>query len=66
VLFKELPDSAITVKVGLKKTAATYFVNETRRVRSLLNKFIEADRNKELNYRKTGANKMLKFLGTRV
>ncbi|HSI70841.1 MAG TPA: bifunctional alpha,alpha-trehalose-phosphate synthase (UDP-forming)/trehalose-phosphatase [Gillisia sp.] len=46
VLFKELPDSAITVKVGLKKTGATYFVNETKKVRSLLNKFIEGDRNK--------------------
>lgn len=42
-LFKELPDSAITVKVGLKKTAATYFVHETERVRNLLKKFIEND-----------------------
>lgn len=40
-LFKELPDSAITVKVGLKKTSATYFVHETRRVRELLKKFSE-------------------------
>lgn len=45
-LFKELPESAVTVKVGLKKTAATYFVNETSRVRSLLNKFIEIDADK--------------------
>lgn len=42
-LFKELPDSAITVKVGMKKSAATYYVNQTKRVRELLNKFIEAD-----------------------
>src|SRR5690606_21677890 len=40
-LFKELPDSAITVKVGLKKTSATYFIHETRRVRELLKKFSE-------------------------
>lgn len=42
-LFKELPDSAVTIKVGLKKTAATYFVHETERVRTLLKKFIEVD-----------------------
>lgn len=42
-LFKELPDSAITVKVGLKKTAATYFVHETTRVRKLLQKFNECE-----------------------
>ena len=42
-LFKELPDSAVTVKVGLKKTAASFFVYETKRVRTLLNKFIEVD-----------------------
>ncbi|CAN5258133.1 bifunctional alpha,alpha-trehalose-phosphate synthase (UDP-forming)/trehalose-phosphatase [soil metagenome] len=41
-LFKELPDSAITVKVGLKKTAATYFVHETTGVRRLLKKFSES------------------------
>ncbi|HSP40843.1 MAG TPA: bifunctional alpha,alpha-trehalose-phosphate synthase (UDP-forming)/trehalose-phosphatase [Gillisia sp.] len=38
-LFKELPQSSITVKVGLKKTSATYFVHETNRVRELLKKF---------------------------
>ncbi len=42
-LFKELPDSAISIKVGLKKTAATYFVRETEGVRKLLNQFIEYD-----------------------
>lgn len=42
-LYKELPDSAVTVKVGLKKTAASYYVNETKRVRDLLHKFIKVD-----------------------
>jgi trehalose 6-phosphate synthase/phosphatase len=42
-LFKELPDRAITVKVGMKKTAATYFVPETSVVRRLLEKFSECD-----------------------
>lgn len=41
-LFKELPESSITVKVGLKKTSATYFVHETTRVRKLLKKFSES------------------------
>lgn len=41
-LFKELPESSITVKVGLKNTAATYFVHETTRVRKLLKKFSES------------------------
>ncbi len=38
-MFTELPDNAITVKVGLKKTSATYFVHETGKVRQLLKKF---------------------------
>ena len=41
-LFKELPPSALTVKVGVKKTEATYFVQDTTRVRDLLQKFIES------------------------
>lgn len=45
-LFKELPQTAVTVKVGLKKTSATYYVNETKKVRDLLEKFIEADSKK--------------------
>ncbi len=41
-LFKELPDTAVTVKVGLKKTAANYFIHNTQKVRGLLNDFIKA------------------------
>ncbi|RIV42172.1 bifunctional alpha,alpha-trehalose-phosphate synthase (UDP-forming)/trehalose-phosphatase [Flagellimonas pelagia] len=38
-MFQELPESAITVKVGLKKTHARYHVENTRRVRELLTRF---------------------------
>ena len=38
-MFQELPDSAITVKVGLKKTQAKYHVENTARVRLLLKRF---------------------------
>lgn len=38
-MFQELPDSAITVKVGLKKTQAKYHVENTKRVRDLLKRF---------------------------
>lgn len=49
-LFKELPESAIKVKVGLKKTAATYFVEGTGRVRNLLASFVlTAKQQKENN-----------------
>ncbi len=41
-LFKELPENAITVKVGVKKTEANYFVQDTSRVRDLLKKFKES------------------------
>lgn len=37
-MFQELPDSAVTVKVGLKKTQARYHVENTKRVRTLLKK----------------------------
>lgn len=40
-MFQELPDTAITVKVGLKKTQAKYHVENTKRVRELLKRFIE-------------------------
>lgn len=40
-MFQELPESAITVKVGLKKTSAKYFVEGTKRVRELLKEFIK-------------------------
>jgi trehalose 6-phosphate synthase/phosphatase len=39
-LFQELPDSAVTVKVGLKKTSATYYLNNTKKVRELLQGFL--------------------------
>ena len=35
-MFRELPDSAITIKVGLKNTAAAYKVESVASVRSLL------------------------------
>ncbi|MEO9511477.1 MAG: bifunctional alpha,alpha-trehalose-phosphate synthase (UDP-forming)/trehalose-phosphatase [Flavobacteriaceae bacterium] len=38
-MFQELPESAVTVKVGLKKTQAKYHVENTNRVRYLLKQF---------------------------
>ncbi|MEW2922438.1 bifunctional alpha,alpha-trehalose-phosphate synthase (UDP-forming)/trehalose-phosphatase [Muricauda sp. ANG21] len=38
-MFQDLPDSAVTVKVGLKKTKAKYHVENTKRVRELLKRF---------------------------
>src|SRR5690606_11766593 len=35
-LFTELPDEALTVKVGLKKTSARYYLKATENVRELL------------------------------
>lgn len=35
-LFRELPNSAITIKVGLKNTAADYKVDSVASVRTLL------------------------------
>nr|WP_299389151.1 bifunctional alpha,alpha-trehalose-phosphate synthase (UDP-forming)/trehalose-phosphatase [Allomuricauda sp.] len=40
-MFQELPETAVTVKVGLKKTQARYFVENTKRVRELLQQFTE-------------------------
>lgn len=40
-MFQELPDSAVTIKVGLKKTQAKYHVESTKRVRELLKRFVE-------------------------
>ncbi|PRX54345.1 bifunctional alpha,alpha-trehalose-phosphate synthase (UDP-forming)/trehalose-phosphatase [Flagellimonas meridianipacifica] len=40
-MFQELPESAITVKVGLQKTQAKYHVESTKRVRELLNQFAQ-------------------------
>ncbi len=41
-MFQELPESTVTVKVGRQKTAAKYFVENTRKVRELLNSFAKA------------------------
>ena len=41
-MFKELPDYATTIKVGLKKTSANYFVNGPKNVRIFLKKLAEA------------------------
>ena len=38
-LFQELPDSTVSVKVGRQKTAAKYYVENTKRVRELLKSF---------------------------
>ncbi|SHG22764.1 bifunctional alpha,alpha-trehalose-phosphate synthase (UDP-forming)/trehalose-phosphatase [Flagellimonas flava] len=38
-MFQELPETAVTVKVGLKKTQAKYYVENTKRVRELLKEF---------------------------
>lgn len=40
-MFQELPDSAVTVKVGLKKTQAKYHVENTKKVRELLKRFVQ-------------------------
>ena len=39
-MFQELPSSAFTVKVGLKKTQAKYHVEGVKRVRELLKNFV--------------------------
>ncbi|MCM4156546.1 bifunctional alpha,alpha-trehalose-phosphate synthase (UDP-forming)/trehalose-phosphatase [Gramella sp. AN32] len=38
-MFQELPDTSYTVKVGIKKTSAKYYVEGTKKVRDLLEKF---------------------------
>ncbi|HSP11396.1 MAG TPA: bifunctional alpha,alpha-trehalose-phosphate synthase (UDP-forming)/trehalose-phosphatase [Salegentibacter sp.] len=40
-LFRELPEDAYTVKVGIKKTSAQYYVEDTRKVREMLKLFAE-------------------------
>ncbi|SDQ65620.1 bifunctional alpha,alpha-trehalose-phosphate synthase (UDP-forming)/trehalose-phosphatase [Flagellimonas zhangzhouensis] len=39
-MFQDLPNSAVTVKVGLQKTQAKYHVESTKKVRELLKRFI--------------------------
>ena len=40
-MFQELPQTAITVKVGLKKTQAKYHIEGVAKVRTLLKEFIK-------------------------
>ncbi|PCJ93379.1 MAG: bifunctional alpha,alpha-trehalose-phosphate synthase (UDP-forming)/trehalose-phosphatase [Flavobacteriaceae bacterium] len=40
-MFEELPKSTVTVKVGMQKTQAKYFVESTHKVRELLKHFTE-------------------------
>ena len=39
-MFKELPETAHTIKVGLKKTVAQYYVDDTDQVHELLKEFV--------------------------
>jgi len=39
-MFQELPDSSITIKVGLQKTQAKYHIDGTKKVRELLKQFV--------------------------
>ncbi|RAV28559.1 bifunctional alpha,alpha-trehalose-phosphate synthase (UDP-forming)/trehalose-phosphatase [Sinomicrobium soli] len=41
-MFEQLPDEAVTVKVGIKKSGARYFVHDTEKVRELLEHFLQA------------------------
>ena len=40
-MFEELPENSFTVKVGMKKTSARYYVEDTLKVRDILKKFAE-------------------------
>jgi trehalose 6-phosphate synthase/phosphatase len=40
-MFQELPDTAITVKVGRQKTQARYYVDSIKNVRNLLSRFVD-------------------------
>jgi len=40
-MFKELPESTYTVKVGLKKTIAKYYIDGTKQVRTLVKDFAD-------------------------
>lgn len=39
-MFQELPEEAVTIKVGMQNTQAKYYVESVSRVRSILEKFI--------------------------
>jgi len=38
-MFEELPEESVTVKVGMKKTSARYYVEDTSKVRDILKNF---------------------------
>ena len=40
-MFEDLPEDSVTVKVGIKKTSARYYVEGTPKVRTLLENFRE-------------------------
>ena len=40
-MFQELPESAVTVKVGHQKTAAKYYVDGIKNVRTILKRFVD-------------------------
>lgn len=40
-MFQELPESAVTVKVGRQKTSAKYYVDGIKYVRDLLKRFVD-------------------------
>ncbi len=40
-MFRELPELSYTVKVGLRTSSANYYVEDTARVREILNLFLE-------------------------
>lgn len=41
-MFQELPESTVTVKVGRQKTSAKYYVENIKKVRELLQSFVQA------------------------
>ncbi len=40
-MFEELPEESFTVKVGMKKTSARYYIEDTSKVRDILKDFAE-------------------------
>ena len=40
-MFESLPDETVSIKVGLQKTQAKYFVQGTKKVRELLKQFTQ-------------------------
>ena len=40
-MFQELPESAVTVKVGHQKTSAKYYVDGIKNVRTILKRFVD-------------------------